>query len=84
MIKKIADHYGLENQKEKLLEELEELAEALTDNLPIEELITELVDVPIMCEQVIYLHGVREETKIEREFKILRQLGRISSEMRQE
>jgi NTP pyrophosphatase (non-canonical NTP hydrolase) len=80
MIKKIADHYGFENQKEKLLEELEELEEALTDNMPIEDLITELADVQIMTEQIVYLLGIEEEVEKEREFKLTRQAKRMEGE----
>ena len=85
-LKTIADHYGLNHQLMKMVEELNELAlecakswekKSITANL-----IPELADVEVMLEQIKYLGGIAlsdiDEVK---EFKINRQLKRIDKEL---
>jgi len=54
LIRKIADHYGLNNQKLKLQEELGELITASAKS-DADHLVEEMADVSIMIEQVVYL-----------------------------
>lgn len=82
----IADHYGLNHQLMKTVEELNELAlecakswekKSITINL-----ISEMADVEIMLAQIKYL-GKIEQSDIDevKEFKINRQLKRIAEEL---
>ena len=75
-IKLIADHYGLGNQKEKTLEELFELGNALTHN-DVPNIAEEIADVEIMLSQLKYL--IKCDTAVEtiKESKLNRQLRRI-------
>ena len=84
-IKTIADHYGLNHQLMKTVEELNELAlecakswdkKSITENL-----ISGLADVEIMIEQIKYL-GKIEQSDIDdvKAYKIDRQLRRIKEE----
>jgi len=77
----IANHYGLEHQKEKLSEELQELRIAIENPYSSRhDIITELADVMNMCEQMIIFLEAEEEIKNEREYKNKRQLERIAKE----
>lgn len=73
-LRTIADHYGLNHQKIKLIEEMAELTQAIIkgDDAHIAE---EMCDVELMMEQVRYLGGYHPEAF--RPFKINRQLQRI-------
>lgn len=73
-IKRIANYYGLDSQKDKLIEELAELIRALAkdDEDNIEE---EMADVILMINQVKYLMGISIKDVFE--YKIKRQLDRI-------
>lgn len=87
---RIADHYGLRHQLNKLIEELDELKRpALSAALDLiisreidqetrTQLIDEMADVTIMIRQITYLLGAADEVEQRIEFKIDRQLGRIS------
>lgn len=92
----IANHYGTLKQVVKLCEEINELQKAanqaiieltcdsklsqrITDNL-----VDELADVAIMVEQVAYLTGTVPAVRDRVEFKISRQLNRISEEAKSE
>ena len=85
-IKTIADHYGLNHQLMKMVEELNELAlecakswekKSITANL-----IPELADVEVMLEQIKYLGGIEQSDIDEvKKFKINRQLKRIAEEL---
>ena len=85
-IKAIADHYGLNHQLMKTVEELNELAlecakswdkKSITLNL-----ISELADVEVMLSQIKYL-GKIEQSDIDevKAYKINRQLKRIAEEL---
>jgi len=76
---KIADHYGLNNQKLKLQEELGELitAGARNDNI---DFVEEMADVSIMIEQMVYLLKKESLFAETREKKLDRQIKRIENE----
>ena len=81
------DHYGVEHQKRKAMEELGELLTEMareqdgrTTNDRIRE---ELADVMIMCEQLRMIYGGKEtdawiDRKLERLWKMMRLPGRRS------
>ena len=84
-VKRIADHYGWNNQLRQLAEECCELSvEALhciREREETERISEEMVDVLIMIQQIIYL--LRNDTeKLEKyaDFKLDRQLSRIKRE----
>lgn len=91
-ITRIADHYGLHHQLGKLLEELGELKEPVlaacveSAHVPslseyvTERLVDEMADVAIMIEQIAYLTGTVSAVSNRMEFKIDRQLMRMSKE----
>ena len=76
---KIADHYGLECQGNKLMEETGELITA-SAKPDIDHLVEEMADVAIMIEQVVYLLKKENLFAETREKKIKRQLKRIEEE----
>lgn len=78
-IKKIADHYGLNHQKIKLIEEMAELTQAICKGRDL-SITDEIADVEIMIEQVKYLMSINANVKLQRMFKINRQLKRIENE----
>ena len=75
----IADYYGLESQRWKAVEELIELANALTHTDP-QHITEELADVIIMASQMEYLYDIHIEVECAIERKIKRQLKRIEDE----
>lgn len=76
---KIADYYGSENQRRKLIEEMGELIQAICKGkLP--NIIEECADVQIMLSQVIYLLGIEKNVEVISAEKIERQLLRIKNE----
>lgn len=78
-LKTIAMFYGNKNQYDKLKEELGELIEAIDeDNL--EHIAEEIADVEIMLEQIKYLSNLYETVKLQKEYKIMRQLQRVHKE----
>ena len=84
-VKRIADHYGWNNQLRQLAEECSELSvEALhyiRERGETERISEEIVDVLIMIQQIIYF--LRDDTKkLEKyaDFKLDRQLRRIERE----
>ena len=84
-VKRIADHYGWNNQLRQLAEECSELSvEALhciREREETERLSEEMVDVLIMIQQIIYM--LRDDVKkLEKyaDFKLDRQLSRIERE----
>lgn len=92
-IKKIADHYGLDHQCTKLLEEMSELSVAIYSikkkkEKSVEEIVDEfsnfleeLTDVDILMEQIKYkLTDLNDDLKEIREFKLNRQIQRIGAE----
>ena len=83
-LKAIADLHGWGHQNLKLLEEMGELSTAITKsmlNIKTKELrenyISELADVKIMLEQVIYLSKAEKEVQQEMERKVDRQIQRM-------
>ena len=86
-VKRIADHYGWNNQLRQLAEECSELSvEALhyiRERGETERISEEIVDVLIMIQQITYL--LRNDTeKLEKyaDFKLDRQLDRIKREQK--
>ena len=75
----IANHYGLNAQRTKTIEELAELIRALvrTDLADIAE---EIADVEIMLYQFKYLTGTTRDIDWIKDQKVTRQLERIKSE----
>ena len=84
-VKRIADHYGWNNQLRQLAEECCELSvEALhciRERGETERISEEMADVLILIQQIIYLvgHGYGDIEKYA-EFKLDRQLSRIERE----
>src|SRR5574344_64602 len=89
-IEKIADHYGLQHQLYKSIEELIELVQAIQDysfelgmrddEISTEHVADEIADVKIMLAQLEYLLELEEEVKDRVEFKLNRQIDRIKLE----
>lgn len=76
-------HFGLEHQMLKMVEECNELANALMhyiDNrVTADEVITELADVVVMLNQMVIVFGIPQtEAEIERKYARLK--GRIENE----
>lgn len=82
-LKYIADHYGLEHQLGKCKEELGELIKAI-DSLDEKAIVEEIADVEIMTEQLKYLMRTEPSVEIYKDYKIARQLRRISRELSNE
>ena len=93
-LKRIADHYGLNDQADKLVEEMAELMVAIThlkkrhENAAdyMDNFVEELADVRIVVEQLIYLLGDDYRSDFDREIesKIKRTLARMQVEERHE
>lgn len=89
-IKHIANHYGIKNQLKKTLEELSELGDETFDymiaflggdeDITTGSLIDEIADVKIMLEQLEYLLELEEEVRNRVEYKLSRQMERITLE----
>ena len=84
-IHEIADHYGLNHQLMKMVEELNELALECAKSWKKAEittyLISEIADVLVMITQIMYLGKFDwKDVKAIMEYKVDRQLGRISEE----
>lgn len=84
---KIIQHYGAVNQRKKLCEEFMELQDELANvvNDKPENILTELADVIVLTLQFMTISGysfdlLEENLKDEINYKIDRQLGRISEE----
>lgn len=75
MITKIADHFGLENQRIKIIEECSELITAIAKN-DLENITEEIADVLIMVQQLMYLYDIEDNVKEMIEFKIKRTVER--------
>ena len=84
-IRQIANHYGLQHQCTKTIEELRELAEecmktACKGSIPV-NLINEMADVLVMILQLIYLGKIEfEDIESVMEYKVDRQIQRIKEE----
>lgn len=83
---KIADHYGLSSQIDKLAEECGELSEAVNENIPFmlkeEYLVEEMADVLVMINQIAILTHTENCLDAMINYKIERQLHRIDCEER--
>lgn len=81
LARQIVDHFGKENQEEKLLEELEELKEELEINIKedtiTENTISEMADVHILIAQLLIKYDKQEEYNEVIDFKIKRTIQRI-------
>ena len=80
----IAEAYGATNQEKQTVSELSELLYVLTrrpDQRQMDwknELLNEIADVEIMCQQLLYLYAITEDELYDRlNFKLNRQLDRI-------
>ena len=82
-LKYIANHYGLKHQLVKCKEELGELIKAI-DSLDEKAIVEEIADVEIMTEQLKYLMRTEPSVEIYKDYKIARQLRRISREQSHE
>ena len=90
-IKQIADHYKLEHQLGKTLEELSELSQEIRDYLfdyqmKLDDItacrvVDEIADVIIMLAQLEYLIRIEEEVRERIGLKADRQIKRIENEM---
>ena len=86
-IRYIANHYGLEKQLVKSLEELEELIYEIKayiedpDDYLFYRLADEMADAEIMISQLKMLLNLSDPVEEVKENKIVRQLGRIAIEM---
>ena len=86
-VEKIADHYGLENQIKKLIEESRELITAAVAYLLFEKteerkdhLIEEAADVAIVIAQIVYLLKSDEKMSIWIDYKLDRTVKRMEAE----
>ncbi len=77
MIQKIAEHFGLENQKVKTIEECSELITAIAKN-DINNIIEEIADVQIMLKQLVHLYNIGYDVEEMMEYKIKRTVERYS------
>ena len=91
-IKQIADHYKLEHQLKKTLEELSELSQEIRDylfdyqmkldDITSCQIVDEMADAKIMLEQLEYLLEIEKEVEERIAFKLNRQIKRIADEER--
>ena len=82
-LKRIADHYGLNHQKVKLIEEMGELTQAICKGKNL-NIIDEIADIEILLEQVKYLMKINPDVKTRKMFKINRQLRRMENESKKD
>ena len=91
-IKQIADHYKLEHQLKKTLEELSELSQEIRDylfdyqmkldDITACRIVDEIADAKIMLEQLEYLLEIKKEVEERIVFKLNRQIKRMADEER--
>lgn len=81
-LKVIADFYGIDSQKNVLVEEMAELTQAImkATRKPIDmpNMVEEIADVEIMLYQIKYLLGINTDNAID--YKVDRQLNRMDSD----
>ena len=75
-IRRIADIYGIYNQRDKLIEELSELLVAITHDY-FGNILEEMADVRIMIDQMMYLYDAREVVEKLMDQKVKRTLERV-------
>lgn len=86
--KAILEHYGQEKQELQAIQELAELTLLLAarpdqrdDNYEI-NILQELADVQIMCDQIQIMHGISDRDISDmKSYKLRRQLGRMEKGM---
>lgn len=94
-IEYIADHYGINNQLLKLVEEMSEVSKEIMKLLTAKEdeeihdiyrntLPEELADLNLVYKQVVYLMDCRARVNAVQRYKVTRQLQRIDKEVRGE
>lgn len=80
----IAEHYGIDHQVSKAIEECNELAEALEEMASgkgtVEHVVEEMADVTIMIEQLKILLEAFGDVEDEMDYKINRQISRMELE----
>ena len=83
-LQKIMNHYGIENQLKKLMEEARELVEACEnvkrDGGDLEGLVDEIADVEVMLWQIKYAFSLFGQVADRKEYKINRQIGRMADD----
>ena len=86
-LRDIADHYGVERQNIKCIEEMAELTQVLSKiyNNPFCEetyicIVQEIADVSVMLKQLIYLYRCKDKVNEIMHQKIARQLERMKNE----
>lgn len=84
----IIDHYGAIHQKDKAIEELSELITELSrcqqepnETYYMENIIDELADVLVMCNQLMIIFDCFGEVEERIDYKINRQLNRMKREV---
>lgn len=83
----ILDHYGIEHQKAKTIEELAELIVALQKNLLTDteeltsEILEEIADIQIMILQLLSHKGEYSKVYEIMDYKLNRQIERIKAEV---
>lgn len=82
LTKEIADNFGLEKQKLKLIEELSELTRALAMDIAkgmdiSKDTLSEIADVNVLINQILYLSNSKDELKQQIEYKLQRTIQRI-------
>lgn len=84
LARQIVNHFGKENQEEKLLEELEELKSELKlnieENTVTENTISEMADVHILIAQLLIKYDKQEEYNEAVEYKLTRTIKRIKED----
>lgn len=80
----IIEHYGVEAQLKKLVEELDELKEAIVEEHNQAHIVEEMADVLNVMQGIIHKLGLEEEIRAIQEYKLERQIQRIYKENRRE
>lgn len=83
--KKILEHYGLQHQKIKLIEEMGELIQAIAkspENMITDDTVAEIADVQIVLEQLCGALSLTQKKYLDdmKTYKIRRQLIRMEGE----
>lgn len=77
----IIEHYGKDNQIRKVIEELDELKEALNENHTKDHIIEEMADVLVMLTQLALIYDIDPEVVDDMmEYKIDRTIERMGKD----
>lgn len=84
-IEYIADNFGIRNQQLKLIEECSELIKELALDVAkardiTDKTISEIADVNILINQILYLSNSKDKLKQQIEFKLERTIKRIKED----